>query len=122
MHKKNQILRLTVEDLNNLGFGVAHADGKAVFIADAVDGDVIDARIISVKNTYSVARVEKLVTPSPHREDSFCHVRGCGGCAYRAVSYAHELLRKENQKQKPILKLKYFFSLLQTLILMTIIS
>ena len=96
MHKKNQILRLTVEDLNNLGFGVAHTHGKTVFIADAVDGDVLDARIIHVGKTYSVAKIESLVSPSPYREDSFCAVRGCGGCAYRAVTYAHELERKEN--------------------------
>ncbi len=96
MHGKNQILRLTVEDLNNLGFGVAHADGKTVFIADAVDGDVVDARIIHVGKTYSVARVEKLITPSSHREASFCAVRGCGGCAYRAVTYDHERARKQN--------------------------
>ena len=96
MHKKNQILRLTVEDLNNLGFGVAHADGKTVFIADAVDGDTVDARIINAKKTYSVARIEAIHTPSPHREGSFCTVRGCGGCAYRAVTYDHELSRKDN--------------------------
>ena len=96
MHRKNQILHLKVEDLNNLGFGVAHADGKTVFIADAVDGDEIDARIIHVGKTYSVARIEKIHTPSPDREDAFCAVRGCGGCAYRAVTYLHELARKEN--------------------------
>jgi len=96
MHRKNQILRLTIEDLNNLGFGVAHSDGKTVFVADAVDGDVVDARIINVQKTYSVARTEALHLPSPYREDSFCSVRGCGGCAYRAVTYSHELSRKEN--------------------------
>lgn len=96
MHAKNQILRLAVEDLNNLGFGVAKTDGKTVFIADAVDGDVLDARIIHVGKTYSVARIEKLITPSSHRDASFCAVRGCGGCAYRAVTYDHELSRKEN--------------------------
>ena len=97
MQKKNDILRVTVEDLNNLGFGVAHVDGKALFIADAVDGDVLDVRIIHAAKTYSVGRIERLVTPSPYRtETPFCTVRGCGGCAYRAVSYAHERERKEN--------------------------
>ena len=96
MHKKNDILRLTVTDLNNLGFGVAKADGKAIFVADAVCGDVIDARIIHVAKTYSVARIEAIYTPSPHRVTPTCNVRGCGGCAYRAVNYAHECERKEN--------------------------
>lgn len=96
MQKKNDIVRVTVTDLNNLGFGVAHVDGKALFIADAVDGDVLDARIIHVGKTYSVGKIERLISPSLYREEAFCAVRGCGGCAYRAVTYAHESERKEN--------------------------
>ena len=96
MQKKNDLVRVTVTDLNNLGFGVAHTDGKALFIADAVDGDELVARIIHVGKTYSVGRIEEMIAPSPHRETPFCSVRGCGGCAYRAVSYAHECERKEN--------------------------
>ena len=96
MQRKNDILRVTVNDLNNLGFGVAHVDGKALFIADAVDGDELLVRIIHVGKTYSVGKIEELITPSPHRETPFCSVRGCGGCAYRAVNYAHESERKEN--------------------------
>lgn len=96
MQKKNDILRACVEDLNNLGFGVAHVDGKALFIADAVDGDELDVRIIHVGKTYSVGKIERLLVPSPHRIDSFCSVRGCGGCAYRLVTYEHERERKEN--------------------------
>ena len=72
MQRKNDILRVRVEDLNNLGFGVAHVDGKALFIADAVDGDELDARIIHVGKTYSVAKIERLISPSPHRINSFC--------------------------------------------------
>ncbi len=96
MQKKNDIVRVTVEDLNNLGFGVAKIDGKALFIANAVDGDELYARIIHVGKTYSVGKIERIVSPSPHRETPFCAVRGCGGCAYRAVNYVHEKERKEN--------------------------
>ena len=68
MQKKNDIVRVTVTDLNNLGFGVAHVDGKALFIADAVDGDVLDARIIHVGKTYSVGKIERLISPSLDRK------------------------------------------------------
>ena len=46
--KKNEVIRLEIEDLNNLGFGVAHVDGKVVFVGSAVTGDVVEAQIIKV--------------------------------------------------------------------------
>ena len=93
MSEKNSVIRLTITDINNLGFGVGRApDGKVVFVAGAADGDVCDARIIKVARDFCVGRIERLLTPSPHRTDSpHCTVRGCGGCAYTAITYAHEL-------------------------------
>ncbi len=96
MLKKNTVHTVKVEDLNNLGFGVAKIDGMTVFVSNAADGDEIDARIIHVNKTYAVARVEKIRTPSPHRATPVCAVKGCGGCAYSAVSYAHEKELKES--------------------------
>ena len=71
--QKNEIVRVPVEEINNLGCGVAHLEnsdgsrGQVVFIRDAVSGDVIDARIIKVNKSYLVAKIERLVTPSPLR-------------------------------------------------------
>ena len=43
MLKKNAVYTVRVEDLNNLGFGVAKAEGMTVFVSGAVDGDEIEA-------------------------------------------------------------------------------
>ena len=96
MLKKNEIYRVRVEDLNNLGFGVARIDGQTVFVSSAVDGDEADIRIILVNKTYAVARLEKLHIPSPHRIAPACANRACGGCAYQNISYEHEKALKEN--------------------------
>ena len=96
MLKKNTVHTVKVEDLNNLGFGVAKIDGMTLFVSGAVDGDKLDARIIHVNKTYAVARIERLITPSPHRVKPLCAVKGCGGCAYGAVSYTHEKELKES--------------------------
>ena len=46
MPEKNSTVRLTVEDINNLGFGVGRApDGKVVFVAHTADGDVCEVEI-----------------------------------------------------------------------------
>lgn len=87
---KNSTVRLEIEDLNNLGFGVAHADGQTVFVSGAVDGDLVDARVIRTEKTYAAARTERLVTASAYRRPSPCAAAGCGGCAYLSVSGAHE--------------------------------
>lgn len=97
MTEKNSLLTLAITDLNNLGFGVGRApDGKVVFVAGAADGDTCEVRIIKVARDYLVGRIERILTPSPHRTAvPHCTVRGCGGCTYTAVTYDHELALKQ---------------------------
>ena len=97
---KNDLIRLSVTDLNNLGCGVGHlaggdADGMTVFVQGAITGDEIEARVIKVTRGYLVARLERIVIPSEYRSSSDCNASlGCGGCVYRHVIYSHELDRK----------------------------
>ncbi|MBQ8416506.1 MAG: class I SAM-dependent RNA methyltransferase [Clostridia bacterium] len=109
--KKNDVVRLSIEEINNLGCGVAHVGGEGreagtvVFVRDAVTGDVLDARIIKVNKSYLVARIERLITPSPLRtEEDACPARGCGGCVYRHVEYAHEKELKRSYVQNAFRK------------------
>ena len=95
--QKNDILRVTIEEINNLGFGVAHAEekngsrGKVIFVRDAVTGDVLDARIIKVNKSYLIAKIERMIEPSALRAtDGVCTAAGCGGCVYQHIQYEHE--------------------------------
>ncbi len=90
MLQKNQTVTLAIEELNNLGFGVGRVAGEVVFVSGAVDGDTVLARIIRPHAKYAIAKVEEIITPSPHRAMSPCSSRGCGACAYLAVSEEHE--------------------------------
>ena len=95
--KKNQLYTAEITDLNNLGNGVTRIDGKAVFVPHAVDGDVLRIKIIKDAKDYAIARIEEILTPSPHRQESGCAVsKRCGGCVYRHITYAHEAVLKEN--------------------------
>ena len=89
--KKNDVLTLTVEDITNLGFGVARHEGEVIFISDTVPGDVAEAKIIKLASSYAVARCERLITPSGARTSSRCDVTGCKSCAYKLLSYRDEL-------------------------------
>ena len=91
--KKNETYELTITDLNNLGYGVGRIGDLVTFVSGAVDGDRVTVKIIKIAKNYAVGRLEKILSPSPYRlpTPDPCPARGCGGCAYRAITYAHEL-------------------------------
>ena len=65
--KKNDIVELLIEDINNLGAGVSHLDdGRVIFVRGAVTGDKIKAKIIKINTSISPttdAVDTKFVTP-----------------------------------------------------------
>ena len=87
-----------ITDVNNLGCGVGHIDGKTVFVRGAVSGDVV--RICIIKDTagYTVGKVQSIERASDVRaREVFCHAPdACGGCVHRYVTYEHELECKRN--------------------------
>ena len=93
--KKNDTLTVTVEDITNLGFGVARHSGEVIFISDTVPGDVAEIKIIKVSSSYSVARCERLVSLSPERTSARCPSTVCKSCAYKLLGYEREAALKE---------------------------
>lgn len=96
--QKNQEIELQVEAVTNLGTGVGHYDGMAVFVSGGVPGDVLLVHIIKAKKTYAVGKIQRILTPSKDRIDSDCPLfPACGGCALRTLSYEKELAEKKQQ-------------------------
>lgn len=96
--EKNQEYEITIEDMGNEGEGIGHIDGMAVFVKDAVVGDVARIKIIKAKKNYAYGRLMELVTPSAYRVDPICpHARRCGGCSIMQVDYAKQLAWKQDK-------------------------
>ena len=93
--RKNEIICLKIESINNLGFGVAKYNGMVVFVSGAVTGDMVNAKVIKVNSTYAVARCESFIKKSDIRTSPSCKNTSCGGCTYREISYEAELALKE---------------------------
>ena len=97
--KKNDICKVEITDLNNLGSGVGRLDdGRVIFVRGAVTGDTVEAKIIKVNSKFYVGRLEKITEPSKNRtSERFCDApESCGGCIYRHITYEHELELKRN--------------------------
>ena len=90
--RKNETVRVTVEDINNLGYGVGHRDGLTVFVRGGVTGETVTAKVIKVTKSYLVALAQEIPEPSANRCAPDCSsYPACGGCVYRHITYAPEL-------------------------------
>ncbi len=79
------------------GKGVARIDGKVYFVADAVPGDVLEAKTTSDSGRYGEAEILELLTPSPMRKKPLCAVAtSCGGCQWMGIDYAQQLDWKQS--------------------------
>ena len=94
--KKNSIHTLDIEDITDLGFGVAKLDGIVVFVSDTVPGDRAEVKIIKVNSSYLIGKCERLIERSPMRVTNRCTEDGCKACAYKCISYETEAKMKEN--------------------------
>lgn len=96
--EKNQEYAITIEDMGNEGEGIGHIDGMAVFVKDAVVGDVARVKITKAKKNYAYGRLMELITPSQYRVEPICpHARRCGGCSIMQVDYAKQLAWKQDK-------------------------
>ena len=107
--KKNDIVTVTIEDIGNDGEGIGKVDGFALFVKDAVVGDVVEARIVKPQKNFAYARVEKVITPSPFRVEPKCAFhRQCGGCQLQTLDYQKQLEFKQNKIRNNLIRIGGF--------------
>ena len=86
--KKNDMVKVTIEDIGVNGEGIGKVDGYTLFIKDAVIGDVVEAKVTKAKKNYGYARLVNIADESEFRVTPRCDVaRQCGGCQIQAMSY-----------------------------------
>ncbi len=108
--KKDMELELTIEDMGVDGEGIGKAEGIALFVKDAVLGDLVRVKIMKMKKNYGYARLLEVLKPSPYRVEPKCaYHRQCGGCQIQAVDYAQQLKFKENKVRNNLKRIGGFW-------------
>jgi len=98
------IMEVKIERLNDQGLGLCYVENKITFVRDAVVGDILSIHLIKSYKKYNIAKIDKMIYPSPIRKSSFCKYSStCGGCALANISYQNTLLFKK-QKLENIFK------------------
>ncbi len=108
--KKDMELELIIEDMGVDGEGIGKAEGIALFVKDAVLGDLVRVKIMKMKKNYGYARLLEVLKPSPYRVEPKCaYHRQCGGCQIQAVDYAQQLKFKENKVRNNLKRIGGFW-------------
>ena len=88
---KNQIYEAEITDYTAEGQGVAHIEGCAVFIPNAVAGEKVRVRVEKAQKTWAAGKIVEILEMSPHRVNRECEVaKLCGGCDFWHMDYAEE--------------------------------
>ncbi|MGI9667395.1 MAG: class I SAM-dependent RNA methyltransferase [Acidimicrobiia bacterium] len=85
------MLELHPSSMAHGGEAVARHDGKAHFIAGAMPGEVVLARVTEDRGSWARTSVVEIVEPSPERRTPPCpHALVCGGCQWQFANIAEQ--------------------------------
>ena len=88
---KNQIYEAVITNYTSEGQGVAHIEGCAVFIPNAIAGETVRVRIEKAQKTWAAGKIVELLEKSPYRRNRECPVaKLCGGCDFWHMDYGEE--------------------------------
>jgi len=86
----------TIESLDHEGRGIAHVEGKAIFIEGALPGETVDYVSFKKKPSYEQASATKIAKPSFIRATPKCVNFGvCGGCSMQHLEADAQVAAKQ---------------------------
>jgi 23S rRNA (uracil1939-C5)-methyltransferase len=85
-----------IESLDQEGRGVAHVEGKTIFINGALPGEKVNYQSHRRKKSYEVADAVDILQPSNLRTTPKCpHFGKCGGCAMQHLEFSAQVAAKQ---------------------------
>ena len=101
MLEKNKIYEAVICDYTAQGQGIAKIDGCAVFVPNAIAGELCQIRIEKANKTWAAGKIVQILEKSPHRVNRACPVaKLCGGCDFHHMDYEEEArLKADRVKQ-----------------------
>lgn len=92
----HQAAGVIIESLDQDGRGIAHADGKVVFIEGALTGERVTYNAYRKKPSYELAKVDQILRQSFMRVQPKCvHFDMCGGCSMQHLDARAQVAAKQ---------------------------
>ena len=91
-----EAIEVTIDALSAEGRGIAHVNGRTVFIAHALAGERVLFRYTRLKKNVAEGKVVKVLEASPDRLEPQCEVfEVCGGCSLQHMESKAQLALKQ---------------------------
>jgi 23S rRNA (uracil1939-C5)-methyltransferase len=101
-----QPFELEIDDLSHDARGIGRIDGKAVFIAGALPGELVRGAHLHHGKSFDHGVATEILRASPERVTPLCaHFGGCAGCSLQHFSQAGQLAFKENMLMQDLKKI-----------------
>lgn len=98
-----EIKHAVIESLDQEGRGVAHVDGKTIFIDGALPNEKVTFQSHLAKPSYEVANVVEVLKQSNQRVTPTCvHFGKCGGCKLQHLDFAAQVAAKQRLLEKDL--------------------
>lgn len=95
MNDPQALNKTHVESLSHDGRGIAHIEGKTVFLENALPDEEVSFIYTRKHNKFDEARVVEILKASPDRTLPQCpHFNICGGCNLQHLNHAKQLAYK----------------------------
>ena len=88
--------RVTVENIDIEGKGIARIDGKTTFIQEALPGETVSFQYMRKKKDFDEGRLVSVIQASADRVEPKCpHYSICGGCSMQHLDGATQIHQKQ---------------------------
>lgn len=92
----NYPVRVVIESMSHDGRGIAHLDGKAVFVDGALPGEEVSFLYTGRSRKYDEGRLCEIFAASPERVEPRCaHFEICGGCSLQHQAEDRQIFSKQ---------------------------
>lgn len=89
-------VEVEIESLTHEGRGLAHIDGKAVFVDGALPGERVRFRYTRLQRRYDEGTVVEVLRAAPDRVAARCpHFGLCGGCSLQHLEAGAQIRMKQ---------------------------
>ncbi len=108
--RRGDELDLKVDAIAQGGRGIARLDGYVVFVAGALPGDRVRARVGKSKKGYAEATALEILEPAPERIAERCLHGGepCPGAPWQGLPYELQLEHKATQVREAMERIGHF--------------
>jgi len=89
-------IQVTIEDLSHEGRGIAHLDGKTIFIDNALPGETVLFRYTALHGRFDEGEAIEIQHASDKRVEPKCpHFGVCGGCSLQHLHPESQIALKQ---------------------------